>query len=203
MGGPRRSLISRQGIAHRLALAASLAAGLTATAAAQEGAGDAPGRYGDCLALVRSSPLQGFDAAETWREAAGALPARHCAAVALVELGRFRDAARRLEAIYRDMDRNRPRVRAGVLIQTGHAWALAGEPVRASAAFAAGLELEPENVELLIDRAAVLATQAKFWEAVDDLNRALELAPGRVDALVFRATYYRNLDAVELAGDDL
>ena len=34
--------MSRQGIAHRLALAASLAAGLTA-AAAQENAGDAPG----------------------------------------------------------------------------------------------------------------------------------------------------------------
>ena len=66
MGGRGRSLISRQGIAHRLALAASLAAGLTA--AAQEDAGDAPGSPAANFARRR---LNGSDARRGRPAAAG------------------------------------------------------------------------------------------------------------------------------------
>lgn len=160
-------------------------------------------RYQECLSMARSNPQVAHDEAEAWRRTGGGLPARHCAAVSLAETGRYGDAAHSLEAMFDEMGRQTVRARAGVLAQAGHAWVLAGDPVRAHAAFTRGIVLEPENVELLIDRATVAATLAKFWEAVDDLNQALDLAPARADALVYRATYYRKLGVAELAHDDL
>ncbi len=160
-------------------------------------------RYQECLSRARSDPQVAHDEAEAWRRTGGGLPARHCAAVSLAETGRYGEAAQSLQAMFDEMALQPARARAGVLAQAGHAWVLAGDPVRAHAAFTHGIMLEPENVELLIDRATVAATQAKFWEAVDDLNQALDLAPARADALVYRATYYRKLGAAELAHDDL
>lgn len=160
-------------------------------------------RYRKCLTMARTDPRVAHDQAEAWRRTGGGLPARHCAAVSLAETGRYGDAAYSLEAMFDEMGQQTVRARAGVLAQAGHAWVLAGEPVRAHAAFSRGIVLEPENVELLIDRATVAATLANIWEAVDDLNQALDLAPARADALVYRATYYRKLGAAELAHDDL
>jgi len=73
----------------------------------------------------------------------------------------------------------------------------------ALAAQSAALSLEPDNVELLIDRSVTLAQARNYWEAIDDLNRALELAPGRGDVLVLRASAYRYVDALDLAAEDL
>ena len=96
----------------------------------------------------------------------------------------------------------RPWLRAGVLAQAGQAWLTADQPERANAAFTVALEITPEAVELYVDRAQALAQVGAFWEAVDDLSQAIELASGRADIYAFRASAYRYLDNLELALDD-
>lgn len=161
------------------------------------------GGYEDCLAIARESPDEGFEQAIAWRDEGGGAPAKHCVAVALVQLGHYEEAAGRLEALSEELGGQPNGMRAALLQQAGHAWLLGERNSRAYAAFSAALSLDPDNVDLLIDRSVVLAAAASYWEAIDDLNAALGQAPNRVDALVFRASAWRYLDALDLARDDL
>src|SRR4029077_11231474 len=67
----------------------------------------------------------------------------------------------------------------------------------------AGLKLAPTNVDLLTDRGVVLASAGKYWEAVDDFNKAHDLAQDRADILTYRASAYRLLNSLDLASDDI
>ncbi len=111
--------------------------------------------------------------------------ARHCAAVALIELGQYREAAQRLERLAADLrdpdlrETENTVLSLGVLVQAGQAWILAGDTTRAHAVQSAALDIAPDDVELLLDRAITRATAKNYRAAVDDLTRALDLAPGR------------------------
>jgi tetratricopeptide (TPR) repeat protein len=159
--------------------------------------------YEDCMVLARAAPEAGFESALAWQAMGGGEGARHCAAVALIGLGHYAEAARRLERLAAAMASGEVDLRAGVLAQAGQAWLLAEDSGRAYAVQSAALEIDPGNVELLLDRSITLAGAANYWGAVDDLNRALDLAPGRPDLLILRASAYRYLDAFELARDDI
>ena len=98
---------------------------------------------------------------------------------------------------------SRPDLRADTLAQAGQAWLLAGETERAYAAQTTALGLEPDNLELLIDRSITLARAANYRAAVDDLNRAVRMAPDRSDILVLRANAQRYLDFPETALADV
>ena len=119
------------------------------------------------------------------------------------DYGRCREAARRLERLAADLRSGNAALSLDVLVQAGQAWVLAGEATRAYAVQSAALDIDPDNVELLLDRGITLATAKNYWEAVDDFNRALELAPERPDLLTLRASAYRYLDALDLARDDI
>ena len=190
---------------HRLAAAAALAltalAAPTAVAPAFGQSAD-ESEYAACLKLLDHDAEAAFESALAWQDVGGGPPARHCAALALVRLGQPAEAATRLEALAADMADARPWLRAGVLAQAGQAWLTADEPERANAAFTVALEITPEAPELYIDRAQALAQAGAFWAAIDDLSRAIELAPGRADAHAFRASAYRYIDNLDLALDD-
>ncbi len=175
----------------------------TTPARAQDGAAEQEREYQDCMILARAAPADGFDSALAWASLGGGDGARHCAAVALIELGQYREAARRLERLAAELRAGKPALSLEVLVQAGQAWILAGDTARAHAVQSAALDIDPDNVELLLDRGITLATAKSYWEAVDDLNRALELAPGRSDLLTLRASAYRSLDALELAREDI
>ena len=161
--------------------------------------------YDACMRTVATDPSAAFEEAGGWRARGGGFPARHCAALALVRLKQYRDGAERLEALAQDM------ARAGsptplvteVLAQGGRAWLEAGSTERAYAVETTGLKLDPRNGELLVDRAVTLATAANYWEAIDDLNHALEAEPRRIEAMVLRATAYRYVGSLELAEEDV
>ena len=59
-----------------------------------------------------------------------------------------------------------------------------GRPDEALALLDEGLESQPEVVDLLVLRAAVLARQRRLAEAETDLRRAVRLAPGNGQALL-------------------
>ncbi len=198
----------RSGLPATLAVVALLAA-LPARPPAAAGAESADRReaaqtYARCLALARDRPAKGLERARTWHDTGGGDPARHCAGVALMRLGRYTEAGRHLADLAKTLSADRGAgMRASALAQAGQAWVLAGKPARAEAAYSQALKLHGEDVELWIDRALARFEMADYWRAIDDLNRANELAPGRADVLVFRASAYRHVDAPTMARSDI
>jgi tetratricopeptide (TPR) repeat protein len=159
--------------------------------------------YAACMTLTRAKPADALASARAWEAQGGGNAARHCTAVAMIGLGRYDEAAVRLEALAGDLGPADTDLRIGVLAQAGQAWLLAADAERALAAQTEALALAPDSAELLIDRGLSLATLSRYWEALDDLNRALDLAPGRADILIFRASAYRYLQTLDLARDDV
>lgn len=181
-----------------LVICGALAAGPSAAAPL-----DRERDYADCLRQVDKDPAAAFDASNSWAERGGGAPARHCGALALLKMEQYDQAATRLEQLAAEMARGQGDMVPDVLSQAAQAWVLARKPARANAALTAALKLRPRDVDLLIDRAIVLAEAKNYWEAIDDLNRVLEISPRRADAHVLRASAYRYVDSLELAAEDL
>jgi tetratricopeptide (TPR) repeat protein len=160
-------------------------------------------RYDQCLQLAHSDPQRAFNDADAWHNLGGGFPAQHCAAVALVGLKKYAEAAARLESLANAMMQAGPEMRGDALEQAGQAWLLAGKPNEAKIAFDGALSFRPKDQELLIDRAEAFALGGKFFDAIDDLNTVLDQSPNRVDALVYRASAYRQLGSLDLASDDI
>lgn len=180
---------------------ALLLAGLPA--AAQQGRGGADDEYGRCMRQARTQATEAFEMATSWEGRGGGLPARHCAAVALLTLGQPAEAAIRLERLATGARGDAARVRVELLSQSAQAWLAAKMPERAHAVLSQAVKIAPDDADLWVDRSIVLATAKNYWEAIDDLNKAIELAPRRADPLVLRATAYRWVGSLELAEEDL
>jgi len=160
--------------------------------------------YDRCMKLARQNPREAQTLAQAWLARGGAHPADHCAAVALIALGKYREGATRLQALARAMVMKAPAaLRADVLDQAGQAWLLAGDPVRAYAAEGQAVSLKPSDPDLLIDRAEAAASAGYLDQAVGDLDRVLKIHPDRVDALIYRASAYRALDRLDPARADI
>ncbi len=160
-------------------------------------------RYAKCMALARGDPDIGHKVAQAWRATGGGLAARHCTAVALLGLGHYEQAAQMMQTLAEGAAAKTTGFRHELLSQAANAWMIAGKPGTAYAVQTLALEARPNDVELLIDRSISLASTARYWEAIDDLNRALDVDSQRVDALIFRASAYRRLDTLVLAEEDI
>lgn len=172
---------------------------LPLAAGAQTAAIDHERQYRSCLALVHQQPEQAFESALAWRDQGGGAPAEHCAALALLELGRPAQAAERLEALAAALGPEGKVSPASVLAQAANVWLLGDEPERALAAIDRALALEPEQPGLLVDRARALGELRRHEEALVALDRALALEPKDDDAHAFRASALRQLGRLEEA----
>jgi tetratricopeptide (TPR) repeat protein len=159
-------------------------------------------QYRDCIKLAQLKPEDGFESAIAWRDLGGGEPARHCVAVALISLGKYEEAATRLDALAKDSSAG-PGVVAGMLAQAGQAWMMADNLEYAWRDQSRALELVPNNPQLWVDRAMALGLAGQYWEAIDDLNKALDLQPGYAEALIYRASAWRLLESYELAMTDI
>lgn len=149
--------------------------------------------YAGCMAEARKNPKEGFERAVAWKGLGGGAPAEHCACVALIGLGQYTDAAKRLEILAQNVRQDAP-FKAKVLGQAGQAWLLAGDPARAEATAATALKLMPDSADLYVDRANARAARKDYKSALADLDQALRQAPDWPDALAFRASARRFLD---------
>ncbi|MEK9968153.1 MAG: hypothetical protein VW600_03390 [Ferrovibrio sp.] len=147
--------------------------------------------YQDCLSLARRSPEEGFSQAQTWQSTGGGLPAQHCAALALVEMKHYGDAADRLEKLLPLAEKQAPHLTVAILDQAANAWLLAEQPQRAKQLLDIALKAAPETPDLLIDRALSLAALNDYAAAKRDLDLALRVDPEREDALALRASARR------------
>lgn len=186
---------------HRLSTALLLtAAALSGPAAAQEV--DHARKYAECMKLADTRPGDAWDYAGQWLGLAGGEPARHCAAVALIGLKEYREAANRLEMLA-TTSRGTEALRAEMLAQAAQAWLLFGDTERAYAAQTTALELTPGAPRLLVDRALTLAQAENYRDAIDDLTAALNVDPANVDALTYRAAAFRHAGDADLARSDI
>jgi tetratricopeptide (TPR) repeat protein len=159
--------------------------------------------YAYCLKLAKVDAAAAQRLAVEWRQRGGAHPADHCAAVALIAMGRYREGATRLDALARAMIRAPAELRAQVLDQAGQAYLLAGDPDRAYATAGEAVALRPADPELRIDRAEAAAAAGHFDQAIGDLDLVLAADPNRTDALVYRASADRALDRLGAALADI
>jgi tetratricopeptide (TPR) repeat protein len=155
-----------------------------------------------CRALLRTDPEAAQISAAEWRDAQGGEPAEQCEALAVLALGDPIEAATRLEAIAARSSVPRP-ARAALFAQAAQAWLIAGDANRSFGAATLALTLTPDDLELLVDRAAALGALGRYREALTDLDRVLALDPDRPDALVFRAAAMRQLDRTDVARRDV
>lgn len=178
-------------------------------AAAHAAVSSAPVRPGDaahyrtCLAETEDNAAVALKDALQWSRDGGGLPAQHCAALALVAQGKYREAATRLDVLAKDKGVPDLQFRAELFDQAGNAWMLAGDGARAIASLSSALALTGGNADIFADLARAQALR-KNWQEVDlDLNAALSLAPNRPDLLVLRASARRALGRLKEAWADL
>ena len=164
---------------------------------------DEQAEYKSCLTLTEREPEMAFESALAWRDKGGGFPARHCAALALMEMKKYHIAAPRLEELAEDMQESGSPLMVAVLGQAANAWLLAENYQRALAVASAALEFEPDNIDLRVDRARIFAQTNNFNAAFDDLDYALKLDPTRSDALVFRGAAWRQLGNNNRAMEDI
>jgi len=187
-----------------LMLAATAALSAPAAHATEDEALAPSVQYEDCLLRVEAAPEEAYERAMSWAALDGGAPAEHCAAVALVALGQYVEAGKRLEALANRLARSgEPDLSLDALAQAGNAWLLAGDLERAYAVQTTALEQVPDDVELRVDRAVTLAAAANYGDALADLDRALALAPGRPDILIYRASARRYLGDMTAALEDV
>jgi tetratricopeptide (TPR) repeat protein len=159
--------------------------------------------YRRCLTDSSTNPGLALNDAEAWAKAGGGAPAQHCAALALVSLKRYAEAAARLDKIAAEKGVPDVSFRVSLYDQAGNAWLLAGDGARAVESFSAALTLSAGDPDLFADLARAQAMR-KNWHEVDlDLNAALQLSPRRADLLVLRASARRALKHYEDARADL
>ena len=159
--------------------------------------------YARCMKFARQDPRTALAVADAWRQRGGAHPADHCAAVALIALGRYQEGATRLQALAQAMTTAPASLLADVLDQASQAWLLAGNPARAFEVAREAAAVAPNDLEILIDRAEAAAAAGYLDAAVADLDRVLKADPNRVDALIYRASANRALDRLDPARSDI
>jgi tetratricopeptide (TPR) repeat protein len=144
-------------------------------------------RYERCLELAKRNPHVAVDQAGLWYKEGGGGAALHCAALALVDLKRYGDAALKLEAAAHEQGLAAAR-RGELLDQAGNAWLLDGQPDKADMALSAALSFTPQDEDVLADRARARGLKKDWSGAEADLSAVLSLDPNRADALVLRAS---------------
>ncbi len=177
-------------------------------------------RYRRCVDMIDRSPDKSINLALEWQASGGGVPARHCEALGLVELGEYAEAAARLMRIAEDIrvGRGMPvlgdqRLVANATLiadmygQAANAWLLADEIVRAEDAVELALSVvpagTPQHRELLVDRARIAAADNDFEYALQDLEAVLASDQNRTDILVLVAAAARSLGQYNRAEDAL
>lgn len=145
-------------------------------------------RYDACLNRTQNDPAGALTEASAWSKQGGGAAADHCAALALVGLRRYDEAASRLDALARSPFAADPARKTALFDQAGNAWLLAGRADSAIASFTAALGADPFDSDLLADRARALALKQNWAKADSDLSAALLVSPDRADLFVLRGS---------------
>lgn len=166
-------------------------------------------RYARCLDMTERTPDKAINLALVWQGENGGVPARHCEAVGLFQMGEFAESAARLERIAEDMRIGRdmpirrskrivagPEMLADMYGQAANAWLYADETVNAEAAVNTALEIAPKGTtqyaDLQLMKAQVFAADGSFSAALQLIEQAIALDTERKGILIFAASSARS-----------
>ena len=157
--------------------------------------------YDACVALIASDPARAEREAGDWARFGGGAAARHCYALALIELGAPLRASDELIGIALDEVDLPNAARADILVQAGELLLEGGVPVTAGLVAEQAAQLAPAQSNVLALRAAVNLENGQVRAALRDLDRALAKGGGTVRLRMLRASAHRRL-ANPVAGRD-
>lgn len=143
-------------------------------------------KLAQCLKHAEQTPDDGAAEAGAWVKKGGGERARLCRAFAQFHRGEFLSAAQEFQALAQLQVKQNPKQAASLYAQAGLAYARLNDHARAETQYAAALKLEPQDPEIWMDRAVERASAERYWEAIDDLNRALTIMPEMTEALRLR-----------------
>lgn len=175
-------------------------------------------RYRACVAKTASEPDVAREAATVWLDNEGGVPAKHCLALALINLDRYAEGAQWLQEGARDVGENRGldamgakggfEMQVGMLVQAGHAWTMAKEHARAIDAFSEAIAATPAGqdhlrAELYRERGLVEAARGEWGNVVANMGEAIALDADEPSYYVLRATANRRKGEYDDASRDL
>jgi tetratricopeptide (TPR) repeat protein len=158
--------------------------------------------YAACLDMARTKPDAAIERARKWWEGGGNFGPRHCLAVALVAKESYVQAAKLLEDLADDAKEEILPLKADLYNQAGQAYWLAGLNDQALGLHDKAVRLKPRDADFLIDRAVSRDEAGKHFDAIDDLNLAIQIAPDRPEAWLYRANAHRHVNSLDLALED-
>jgi len=160
-------------------------------------------QYRFCLELIKQDPTAALSEAEDWMSNDGGPSAKHCAALALVDLQQYEAAATQLEALARDPQVGSDFLRSEIFGQAGNAWMLLTNGEKAVEAFSLAITFDRKNHRLYYDRARANALQKNWSDVEKDISKSLDFNPTSPDAYTLRATARRELSDLDGASDDV
>ncbi|MFV3075150.1 hypothetical protein [Niveispirillum fermenti] len=140
-----------------------------------------------CLARAEALPDFALAEAKLWERQGGAADARLCQALAQLLRGEWEAAAPALEASATELAHEAATMRANLWSRAALAWSNARKPDAAEAAYGKAVALTPNDPQLLMDRAILRAGAERYWDAVADLDRVIDLMPRQSEAWLLRA----------------
>lgn len=160
-------------------------------------------RLADCIVKLESEPEEAYEDGLTWQAEGNRPEARHCVALALIELGRPEEGAARFEHLALASDGGSKHDRAHYFFQAGNAWILARQPEAAEVALDEALKLDGRDPDKYLARARARMLQDLWPEAQQDLDAALERRAADVVALQLRAETRLRRDDLQGAYQDM
>ena len=154
--------------------------------------------------LKRADDLPDIAAVEAgaWLKEGGSNDARLCRAFAQSNRGMHADAARDFWALASVYDKTNTARAVTMHNMSGQEFLSAKDVKNASVQYAATLKLAPQNVEGLVGRAECSMQVERYWDAIDDLNRALKNDPNSLPALRQRGRAWEQLGNEKNAQED-
>lgn len=178
-----------------LILATLIAVGATSALAVDD--------YDTCIAMIADDPAKAEQEAGDWaRYGGGGAAARHCYALALIEIGAPVRAADELIATATEEADLPDQARADILVQAGELLIETDYPATAEIVAGQALQLVPNDPGALGLRAAVRLANGSPRTALQDLNKALQIKGEDIRLLLRRASAHRRLNSPVPARDD-
>ncbi|MEL6284636.1 MAG: hypothetical protein AAFQ18_00365 [Pseudomonadota bacterium] len=156
-----------------------------------------------CIAAIEVDAEAAYEDGLAWLGNGNRPKARHCVALAMLELGYHAEAAGRLEDLAGAPDAGSLETRALYHAQAGSAWLLGGMAEPAIVAFDNALKMKPGELDLILDRASAHLLAENWRVALDDLNTVLAERPNSGDALSLRARAHLALEQFDEALADV
>ena len=160
-------------------------------------------QYEQCMSMIAQDP-EGAEAiaASMQSTGIGGDGAKQCEALAKIANGDVETGAEMLETIAHGPSME-GLARAVLLGQAAEARLMADQPDHALRDTTEGIELAPEDADLLFSQATAHDNLDREEDALADLGQVLEIDATRGDALVLRATIWLQLDKLEQARRDI